>query len=206
MAPDFHTCRHTVLFYRDAGAVRASVTGYVEAALRAGHPALVIARPELAHDLTIELHRCHVHGRPFGPDRGELLVLDAEATLDSLCLAGRPDEARFREVVGAALASLATGHKRVAAYGEMVGVLCERGRYADAVHLESLWNALLAESDASLFCGYPRHLFQPPEARGFYEQIRAAHAETLDDEDGAGPTGTYPSRAGARACASSARE
>jgi hypothetical protein len=177
--PHFHTCRHTVLFYRDAEDVRANVTAYIETALRAGNPALVIARPRLVQDLTIELHRHHVQGPAFGPDRGELLVLDAEATLDSLCVAGKPDATLFREVVGSTLAALSAGQKRVAAYGDMVGVLCERGLYADAVYLEGLWNALLAEADAALFCGYSSHLFDPPESRGFQAQIRAAHAETL---------------------------
>jgi hypothetical protein len=194
MYPHFHTCRHSVLFYKDAETVRGSVASFIETALRGGHPALVIAKGDMGRELTIELHRRHVHGRPFGPDRGELLVLDAEATLDSFCVDGRPDALRFRDVIGSALASLGAGHKRVAAYGEMVGVLCERGQYADAVQLESLWNALLAESDAALFCGYSSRLFDRPEARRFYDEIRAAHAETLDDADEPAPTHSFPAR------------
>jgi hypothetical protein len=206
MYPHFPTCRHTVLFYRDPDAVRASVAAFVETALRGGNPALVIAKADLRRELTIELHRRHVHGLPFGRDRGQLQILDAEATLQSLCVDGHPDATRFRQVVGSLVAGLSMGHRRVAAYGEMVGVLCERGQYADAVHLESLWNALLAENDVSLFCGYASGLFDRPEARSFYDEIRAAHAESLEDAGATARAHSYSSRTGSHESASSVHD
>jgi hypothetical protein len=70
---------------------------------------------------------------------------------------------------------------RIAAYGEMVGILCERGQYADAVHLEQLWNDLLAACEASLYCGYAHRLFKGRDARAFYDVIRTAHDEVRED-------------------------
>jgi MEDS: MEthanogen/methylotroph, DcmR Sensory domain len=176
MLPHRPTCRHSVLFYKDDASVRESVSGYIASALRAGEPALVIARPALLHELTIEVHRQHVQGAPFGPERGAFITLDAEATLARICVEGKPDARLFQQVVGGVLDELCDSGKRVAAYGEMVGLLCERGHYADAVRLEHMWNALLARCHASLFCGYASELFRSPASRAFYEEIRATHS------------------------------
>jgi hypothetical protein len=182
MFPHHRSCAHAVLFYKDEGSLRDSVSGYIGAALRAGEPALVIAKPALLQQVRIELHRQHVQSAPFGPDRGSFVALDAEDTLRRICVGGSPDEALFQNVVGGALERLSEPGKQVAAYGEMVGLLCERGRYADAIQLEALWNDLLARSKATLYCGYARQLFDAPVGRPFYEKIRAAHSTSFEDE------------------------
>lgn len=182
MFPHRHTCHHSVLFYKDDAVVRDRVSEYVAGALRAGEPALVIAKPRLRHQLNIELHRQHVQGLPFGPARGSLLTLDAEETLDKFCVQGKPDRDGFREVVGAPLQQLSATGKPIAAYGEMVGILCERGQYGEAVRLEGMWNELLATVNASLFCGYGSHLFQSDESKPFYRDIRAAHTHVHGEE------------------------
>jgi hypothetical protein len=181
MFPHRHTCTHAVLFYKDDATVRDSVAEYIAAALRAGEPALVLARPALQQHLMIEVHRQHVQGAPFGPERGQFVALDAEATLARISVDGRPDRGLFHQVVGGVLDDLAASGKRVAAYGELVGVLCERGQYADAVLLESMWNELLSRRDASLFCGYSHHLFTSPASRPFYDEIQAAHTQVHTD-------------------------
>lgn len=181
MFPHSPSCKHFVHFYRDDASVRDAVAGYVAAALRAGDPALVIARPALQEQLRIELHRQHVQGTPFGADRGALAALDAAETLARISVRGRPHAGRFRAVLGGALARLGAGHRHVAVYGDMVGLLCEQGRYPDALELERLWNQLLAGSRASLYCGYPLRLFEQPEARACYEEVRAAHTAFRDD-------------------------
>jgi hypothetical protein len=144
----------------------------------------VIARAELRQQLVIALHRKHVQGEPFGAQRGEFVTLDAGHMLDRLCVDGRPDAGRFRALVGGLLHRLASGG-RVAAYGEMVGLLCERGQYADAVALEGLWNELLGEVDAGLHCGYPARLFGSAEAAPFLAALRSAH-DTVHEQRGAG--------------------
>jgi hypothetical protein len=173
---------HFVLFYRDEVAAQNTISSYLAKALRAGEPALVIARPALMLQVRTELHRQHVQGVPFGPQRGQLVELDAAETLKKICVGGKPDAEAFEQVIGGALHELTgTTGQRVAAYGEMVRLLCERGQYADAVHLEKLWNTLLARARASLFCGYPRRLFQAAATKGFMDEIRAAHSHIYED-------------------------
>lgn len=180
-SPQHFACSHGVLFYQDESLLFGGVARHVAAALRAGEPALVLARPGLLREVTIELHRQHVQGVPFGPERGTLVALDAEDTLARICIADRPDAARFDEVIGAAVRNLAAEGRRLAAYGELVGVLCARGQYEDAVRLEAMWNELLASVDASLLCGYARALFTAPDTHAFADAIRAAHTEVHED-------------------------
>ena len=180
MLPHNRACKHAVLFYKDDAWLREQVTQHVTSALRSGRPAIVIANPDLLQELKIAIHRDHVNGAPFGPSRGSLVAIDAAQTLARICVAGRPDADRFQRIVGAPVQQLAAGGQ-VAAYGEMVGILCERGHYADAVHLEQLWNDLLEACDASLYCGYSHRLFKTRDSQAFLDRIRAAHDDVQHD-------------------------
>jgi len=181
MFPRRHRCTHGVLFYRDDALLRERTSAYIATALRAGQPGLVIARSDLLRQVTIDLHRQHVQGAPFGPGRGEFVALDADATLRQICVRDKPKAALFDLVVGGAVAKLARGGKRLAAYGEMVGILCDRGQYADAVRLEEMWNGLLASADANLYCAYSAQLFESPGGKEFRRQIVEAHNELVEE-------------------------
>lgn len=174
-------CPHAVLFYRDDASAFASVTAFVVSALRAGAPALVIGKPRLVEHVTIDLHREHVDGTPFGRERGRLLSLDAAATLDQVCRNGQPDFERFERVIGEAFDALETPGRNVAAYGEMVGILCERGQFAAAVELERMWNVLLGKRRASLLCGYNHRLFSHTSTQAFHREIRDAHTDVVGE-------------------------
>lgn len=180
MLPHLRTCKHAVLFYKDDAWLREQVSQHITSALRSGRPAIVIAKPALLQELKIAIHREHVQGAPFGPERGLLVALDAEETLASICVDGRPDADKFMRFVGTPVRQLARGG-HAAAYGEMVGILCERGQYADAVHLEHLWNGLLEACDASLYCGYSHRLFKNRDSKPFLDRIRAAHDDVQHD-------------------------
>lgn len=182
MSLNLHSCRHGVLFYRDEASLRDNVVPRIASALRAGEPVLVIASAKLRQQIAIEMHREHVHGTPFGSQRGALVAADAVRTLERFCKRGKPDAAQFRKIVGGLLTELAAAGKPPTVYGEMVGVLCERGQHADAVRLELMWNELLASSQASLLCGYHSALFDHPDAQPFYDAICEAHEFTHDPE------------------------
>jgi hypothetical protein len=187
MSPHLNTCRHTVVFYKDDAGLRHTIAPHIAAALRTGGPVLVIAKAQMRQEFALELHRQHVQGLPFGVARGPFVTLDAEQTLDQFCIDGRPDAALFQQVVGSAVRQLAAQGKYVTAYGEMVGILCGRGRFADAVRLEEMWNELLAMEGGRLFCGYASDLFDTPEAHGFREAIHAAHTDVEDTGATASP-------------------
>ena len=183
MSPHACSAPHIACFFAGEASAADNASRYLVAALRAGQPAIGIAGPSLLEAIRGRLHRDHAEGRG---DRGKLVLLDAEETLDRFCLAGKPDAALFHQVVGAAVRDLAAGGTAVAVavYGDMVGVLCQRGQYEDAVTLEGLWNDLLRDVDASLLCGYQRSWFDSPEGAGFYDAVRATHSSSHDERSG----------------------
>ena len=147
---------HLVQFYDDDDLLLDTLGQFVGDGLAGGESALVIATGE---------HRAGLDGRlrALGLDvdgaiaAGRYLAVDAADTLASIVVDGAPDDARFRDVIGALLGRLGSGPRRV--FGEMVGLLLTAGPVGATIRLEELWNALLAEHPLRLFCAYPmRHL------------------------------------------------
>jgi hypothetical protein len=170
---------HFVQFYKEEGALVGEVSRYFDTALRTGHTGIVIARPGLIDALKIELHRIHVTGQPFGPHRGELVALDAQAMLDKFMVEGWPDEALFAQSVGRVVERCTQGGKKVAAYGEMVALLCEQGHQEAAIRLEGLWNELLERHAFSLMCAYPTRLFSGPDGASTFRSVCKAHSRVI---------------------------
>jgi hypothetical protein len=136
---------HAVHFY---GSDDELVAGVVEH-LAAQPPAasVVIARPAIRDALAAQRRRA---GIPT-----PVIDLDAGETLARFMVAGRPDRTRFRDVVGGAVAGVATGGGPVQAFGEMVALLWDDGNVEGAVELEELWNELGREHELTLRCAYP---------------------------------------------------
>ena len=149
-------CNHIVhLHGGDAAALRERAGRFLGQGLAAGEAALIIASPPHADALVCQLSK-DGHD-PIGSIRsGRLALVDAGAMLAEMMPAGSLDRDAFMRSVGGALSALRvrSGASRVRAYGEMVGILWQAGRYRDAAVLEDYWNELLKEEDLSLFCGY----------------------------------------------------
>lgn len=168
---------HFVRFYEREDLLIAEVVEFIESGLRAGGSGIVIATP--AHRQAIE-RRLEGPGGQAGA--GRLVMLDAARTLEAFLVEGWPDRARFRQVVGAVVAAACARGGPVHAFGEMVALLCERGRYDAALHLEALWNELAAMHRFSLFCAYARRLFADSERVLAFQQVCGAHTHVCTSE------------------------
>jgi hypothetical protein len=155
-------CSHYVQLYdRDRLPLAQNVAAFISEGLKRGEGALVIATPEHREIFAEELRKREIHAELPLAESG-LLFLDAPQTLSRFLVDGEPDEAKFREVVAAAICQVrAVCPTALRAYGEMVGVLWAAGRHASAIRLEKFWNALLRDRDFSLFCSYPIDIFSP---------------------------------------------
>ncbi|UGQ48577.1 ATP-binding protein [Massilia endophytica] len=153
----------------------AEVKDYLDAGLRGGGSAIVIATEEHLSALRQQLLGLgRLEGEPaWFP--GELIMLEASHALSQFMVGDWPDEQRFREVVGGLVSKTCARGKPVHAFGEMVAVLCGRGLYDAAVRLEQLWNALREEHRFSLFCAYPWHLFPNQERTLAFQHVCAEH-------------------------------
>ena len=113
-------------------------------------------------------------------DSGRYVRLDAQATLDALLVEGWPDARRFADIIGSRVrAAIAKG--RVAAFGEMVGVLCARGAHGAAIRLEELWNSLARDCTFKLCCAYPTSAMASGSAETM-GRICSAHTLAIPSE------------------------
>ena len=156
-------CAHAVHVYGDPAELAVSVRAYLDAGFAHGHPAIVMARPELS-------------GRLDGPD-GLLTVLDAEATLEHFMEDGRPSPERFETAVGGIVDDVASRFpgRTIRAFGEMVDVLWQRGEQEAALELEQLWNELARTRAFALLCAYKLDIFDLAVQQGALPAIADAH-------------------------------
>ena len=135
-----HACDHVVQFYE----TDAELVGRVGEYLKAAEAAVVIATEAHRDALAAEV-----------PRPGEIVWLDAQATLERITRDGAVDPAAFSDIVGGVIRAATAGGRPVRAFGEMVALLWQRSDVAGALALETLWNELMATVPFSLYCAYP---------------------------------------------------
>lgn len=172
---------HAVNFYRDDASLFSIVTDFFREGLRHDSPLLMISTP--AHRAAVVTRL-----RDSGIDvdhlrsKGDLRLLDAEATLALFMRDGLPDATEFTNAVIPIMRELCRGRKgcKIRAYAEMVDVLWRSGLPAAAVRLEVLWNQLANSQDFKLLCGYSIGTFYKDAIPGTaYDQIRHLHTHTV---------------------------
>jgi hypothetical protein len=151
---------HTAELFRTDDELVASVVAFIREGLEAGVPGVVLATAE---------HRRLIR-EAVGAD---LLEADAEETLAAILDGSMPSPGAFHEVIGG-LADRVDGPVR--AYGELVSLLCERGKVAAAMALEELWNDLLVTRQVTLHCGYHLDVFDLDVQTGLLPHICRLHS------------------------------
>ena len=176
-----HAHGHFVRFYQADSLLVDEVAQFAQRALSAGGCAVVIATRVHATAIASQLRRLGEAGEPAWHP-GQFVALDAEETLARFMVDGWPDERLFIASVGAVMAAATAGGAPVHAFGEMVGVLCERGEFEAALRLEQLWNELGRRHPFTLFCAYSQTLFSQAEHSALFEHVCAAHTHVLPSE------------------------
>jgi DcmR-like sensory protein len=179
-APD-HGRHVAQLYIQDEELVRV-VGDFVTAGLGRGEGIVVIA--STAHRAAIARH---LEDRGFTPRllarRRQLIVLDASETLEELRVGTAPGRARFEAVIGGAVqACHRAGFDRLSAFGEIMGLL-RRDSLEAALHLEALWDDLVAAHGLTLLCGYGIDALDPKTYRGLLQRVSAAHSHLVPVED-----------------------
>ncbi len=180
---DDHT-GHSVQFYADDSFLLDGLSRFIGTALGAGDAAIVLATP--AHREALERR---LQGRGLSTAKsirqGRYIVLDAAETLQKFIVEGFPDAARFTEVVSSLLvrarAAVEPG-ARVVAFGEMVALLWEDGKYDAAIRLEQLWNELGKEHSFFLHCAYPIKGFSQDDHSGPFLKICSEHSDVIPSD------------------------
>ncbi len=164
---------HLVHFYGSdkRGLVR-NVSKYIRDGLRVGESALMVATAE---------HAALFLGELDESSRSKVRCLDAHQTLAKFMVEGMPDWELFRVAIGPEI-QIARQKCRagvVRAYGEMVGVLWEAGRFAAAIRLEQFWNRLFTRSHFNLFCSYPIDISSKAFHAGAVDGVLCNHTHVV---------------------------
>jgi DcmR-like sensory protein len=171
------THHHAVQFYGTDESLFTTVATFLAEGLVSGQPAVVIATP--THRVSIVNH---LRARLIDCDRalrlGDLVLLDAEATLDLFMVHDMPEAGLFESNVGRLLEQAINGRRTVLrAYGEMVDVLWKQGRSEAAIRLEILWNQLVMKYNFALLCGYSMGSFYKQTQQ--LEEVIALHTNVV---------------------------
>jgi PAS domain S-box-containing protein len=84
----------------------------------------------------------------------QLILLDAEQTLNALMPNGDICREQFREIVDGLLSSLSQTYSNIFVYGEMVNLLVDKGDMTSCLTLEAMWNDCKQKYPFTLLCGY----------------------------------------------------
>ena len=145
---------HAVRFYENDNSLCRIVSGFIAEGFALDQPALIIATQPHIDAVVKNLIAATIDVEAL-KEKGDLLLLDARATLATFMVNGRPDPDFFKASATTALDALSCGRsKTIRAYGEMVDVLWKDGMSVAAIKLEMLWNRLANTHDFSLLCGY----------------------------------------------------
>lgn len=146
---------HAVQFYSNEACLCSTVATFLGEGFAQGSPAIVIATEPHTAAILDALAARYIDVAAARRS-GDLVLLDAAATLAALMADGTPDPERLERCVGALITKTLAGRTRtgIRVYGEMVDLLWNEGRADAAIRLEALWNELGSRYAFSLLCGY----------------------------------------------------
>ncbi len=176
-----HSRGHFVQLYEaDEEALARNVGLYTWEGLRRGDGVLMITTPEHRDLFSRRLETLGANLQSL-LKTSQLVLLDAQETLDRFMVGGQPGWRLFEGVLSDAMRRVTTSEPGagVRAYGEMVGILWKARQFAAATRLEQLWNKLLEQSSFSLYCAYAIDIFGEEFHVGALGDILCAHSHLV---------------------------
>jgi CheY-like chemotaxis protein len=179
--PDQAKARHSheIHFYSDDAAFLLGLAGFVETALDAGKPVIVVATEPHRKGLLETLLARGVDGAA-AMEHGLYLSLDVHEALSTFMVDDLPDSARFLKIFRDLLSSSARAakgkHARVAACGEFAPTLWAQGKPEAAIQVEHLTDEVAKTGNVDILCGYVLNSFQRDQESHIYERICAEHS------------------------------
>ena len=173
---------HGAEIYSDDDELAQSVALFLATGFEAGEAGLVAATPEHVAAIADALA-----ARGWSADRigssAQLLISDAESTLESILVDGRLSAEAFERVIGGLVDEFAGRPLRI--FGEMVDLLSRRGQVDEAIELEELWNGLQRTRSFSLLCSYRLDVFDSAVQAGPLPSVCRVHSHVLPAHDAA---------------------
>ena len=146
---------HVLQIYDNDNVFLDSLAGFVGGGINSGDCVIVIATSNHLAALHQRLTDYGISVQTLIED-DRYIPLDAEITLSKFMRDGWPNEKLFNDTIAPLFERAVWKNRRVRAFGEMVGILWEKGYHGATVRLEHLWNNFRETNSFSLFCAYPR--------------------------------------------------
>jgi hypothetical protein len=173
---------HGAEIYSHARELAESVATFLATGFEAGEAGLVVATPEHVDAIAAALAARGWDAQAIDSS-AQLLISDAERTLEAILVDGAPSAEAFERVAGGLVDGFAGRPLRI--FGEMVDVLSRRGRIDESLVLEALWNDLQRTRDFSLLCGYGLDIFDASVQTGPLPSVCRVHSHVLPAHDDA---------------------
>jgi hypothetical protein len=177
-------CDHIVQLYQDQDFLNRAVCRFAGAALANGEGIILV--PTLTHWNAIR-PRLESEGVDVDAarERGQLTVVDADEFLPRFMQDSMPDSPVFlglaADVIGQARAD--GRYQKVRWWGEMVGVLWERGDVAASMALEDLFDRLAKQHDIAIFCSFLMDNFDGDVHARMLPRLGTNHSHLVPVED-----------------------
>lgn len=170
---------HEVVFHSNNGQFLDHVMKFIGDALKAGDAAIVMATESHRASLLARLQAYGVNvGKAVVQDR--YIALDAADALSTFMINDMPDAVQFMEIFRGLIgrvSSVSDGeHRRVAVFGECVGILLERGNTEAAMQMEKLGSQLATLYNVDILCGYSLSGIQQGMYSETFQRICAEHS------------------------------
>lgn len=112
---------------------------------------------------------------------GQLLLLDADATLPTFLVRTLPDAPTFKALARATIAQARVGSRsgRVRWWGEMVNVLFVNGNGQGSTRLEELFDEVAHEETIAIFCSFLMDPFDVKMYEGPLQAVCRTHAHLI---------------------------
>jgi hypothetical protein len=172
---------HLVQFYEEADFLADAITLFIGTGLRNGEAGVIIAKPEHRALVLDRLEREELEPARLQAE-GQLLLLDAQQTLDGLLVDGQPQWGAFEQAIGGLVRPARQKFGFVRAYGEMVGLLRDQGQSPASLLLEGFWNKLGQTDVFSLLCAYHLQAFGRQADADDFAKICRTHSHVLPSE------------------------
>jgi hypothetical protein len=144
---------HVVQFYDRDAELLETVPDFLLDAIRLDGLAIVVATASHCREFEARLAAAGVDVAAVR-ESGVLLMLDADETLRSFLIAGRPDPEGFEEIFGDRIRQAVAAGRPVRVFGEMVALLWDAGHVSAAVEVEEFWDDLCGRLRFGLYCAY----------------------------------------------------
>jgi PAS domain S-box-containing protein len=175
----------SVQFYEDDSLFLDSLSEFVGAALGAGGACVIVATNAHRAGL-IERLKSNGVDLSYTTAVHRFVALDAVDVLGRFMVGGHPDEERFNAAIEPELLrarkALRGSSTSVVAFGEMVSILWQEGKYEAAIEVEKLWDRVAQRHAFSLRCAYPIGLFTDQAQYELFRQVCSNRTRMVSGE------------------------